>query len=66
LTCARGRALKIPVENKSISSGKLGVEAKIGVTWYLFGRRAEERGACRLVDTALSFRLFFCQSFAER
>jgi hypothetical protein len=31
------------------------VEAKIGLAWYLFGRRAEERGACRLVDTALSF-----------
>ncbi len=36
----------------------LWVEAKIGVTWYLFGRRAEERGACRLVDKALSFRSF--------
>ncbi len=34
------------------------VEAKIGVTWYLFGRRAEERGARRLVDKALSLRSF--------
>jgi len=34
------------------------VDAKIRVAWYLFGRRAEERGACRLVDTALSFRSF--------
>jgi hypothetical protein len=36
----------------------LWVEAEFGVMWYLFGRRAEERGACRLVDKALSFRSF--------
>jgi hypothetical protein len=33
-------------------------EPKISMAWYLFGRRAEERGACRLVDTALSFKSF--------
>jgi hypothetical protein len=43
------------VENKWISSGKLAVEAKIAVTWYLFGRRAEERGACRLVDVVVIY-----------
>ena len=57
LTCGRGRAAhEVPVENKWISSGELTVEAKM--PWYLFGRRTQERGACRLVDTALSFRSF--------
>jgi hypothetical protein len=37
------------------------VEAKIGTTWYLFGRRAEERGACRLAYTALSLQSDFKQ-----
>jgi hypothetical protein len=37
--------VKIPVQNKWISSGKLVGEAKIAVTWYLFDRRAEKRGA---------------------
>ena len=36
----------------------LGIEAKIAVTWYLFGRRAEERGVCQPVDSALLFRSF--------
>ena len=53
------QARKVPVEKKWISSGKLGVEAKkIAVAWSLFGRRAEERGACQRVDRVLSFRFF--------
>jgi len=33
-------------------------EAKIAATRYLFGRRAEEGGVCRLVDTVPSFKSF--------
>jgi len=29
------------------------------MAWYLFGRRAEERGACQPVYMALSFRISF-------
>src|SRR5262249_42796535 len=70
------------VENRWKSSGKHvgGAKNKHGVV-LIWWRRAEERGVCRLVDTALSFKSFrtvlgrapflvsdcsFCQSFAAR
>src|SRR5215831_4206133 len=70
------------VENRWKSSGKHvgGTKNKHGVV-FIWSRRAEERGVCRLVDTALSFKSFrtvlgrapflvsdcsFCQSFAAR
>ena len=47
------------VENQWKSSGKHVGEAKNkhGVV-FIWSRRAEERGVCRLVDTALSFKSF--------
>jgi hypothetical protein len=53
--------VEVSVENKWNASGKLVARAKIRTTWYLFGRRAEERGACRLVYTALSLQSDFKQ-----
>ena len=47
------------VENRWKSSGKHvgGTKNKHGVV-FIWSRRAEERGVCRLVDTALSFKSF--------